>query len=248
MKLKIATYNIAHAEDEALYRQGIKQINTDQLADFIYDQDLDICALNEVDWNCKRSEYINEAYCITKRLGERSGVKYHREFAASLVGVLGTASQYGNAIVSRYPMQNVRTIPVDVGVGMADHHEPRAILAVDFEIDGKMLTVITTHFGLRDDEQDLMMDTLRKLIQGNPHPVVLLGDFNLRPTSARYAELAAMLKDTSVDSASPLSFPSHEPSVKIDYIFTSDSISATNVRTESVQYSDHLPLLADIEW
>lgn len=246
--LKIATYNIAHAEDQVSYRQGIYRMDTDQLADFILEQDLDICALNEVDWNCKRSGYIHEAYLMAKRLTEKTGVKYYFEYAASLVGILGPHSQYGNAIISRYPMQNVRKIPVDIGVGMAEHHEPRVILAADFEIDGKMLTVITTHFGLLADEKALMLEKLRELIPSNPYPVVLLGDFNVRPNSEYYPELTALLKDTSPDPALPLSFPSHAPSAKIDYIFVSESLRASNAHVEPVQYSDHLPLLADIEW
>lgn len=246
--LKIATYNIAHCEDDAAYRQGVHKIDTDQIADFILEQNLDICALNEVDWNCKRSGYIHETYLIAKRLTEKTGVKYYGEHAASLVGILGPHSQYGNAIISRYPMTNVRKLPVDVGIGMAEGHEPRVILAADFEIDGKMLTVVTTHFGLRHDEKLLMLQMLRELIPSNPYPVVLLGDFNVRPSSEYYPELTALLKDTSENPELPLSFPSHQPSCKIDYIFTSASLTSSNVRVCPVQYSDHLPLLCDLAW
>ena len=248
MQLKIATYNILHGVDYVPYKNGTTRINLEQIADVIGAQNVDICGLNEVDWNCKRSEYLNEPYQIAKHLTEKTGVKYHWAFAAGLMNHHGPGSQYGNAIVSRYPMQNVREISIDAGVGRGGGYEPRSLLVVDMEIDGKMLTVMNSHFGLTDKEKRIVIEKLRELIPANPYPVVLMGDFNFWPTEEYYADIAALLKDTSEDPALPLTFPSTEPNSKIDFIFTSESLKTSNVRVEPVLYSDHLPLLCDITW
>ena len=234
-----------------------RELRPDNIADVIFRNDVAICGLNEVDWNCKRTDYLNEPYLIAKELTARTGVKHHWAFAAGLEGYHGPCAQYGNAIVSRYPIVSTRVVhvaaheidPANPKTQAAKgNFERRALLIADLDVEGKPLTVMSTHFGLNDVEQARMMDVLREVIPSNPHPVVLLGDFNLRPTSARYAEIAALLKDTSSDPALPLSFPSYNPSVKIDYVFTSESIVTENPRTEQIEHSDHLPVFATMEW
>lgn len=125
--LNVATYNILHAMDYPSYVKGETDINPDHIADFIYDNKIEICGLNEVDINCDRSsgfrmsDYYkggsNQPKYIAEVLTERTGEQYYWAFGPALEGALaaahsGSISMYGNAVISKYPILSVRNIQV----------------------------------------------------------------------------------------------------------------------------------------
>lgn len=259
MKLNIGSYNIWHGQNYALYRaKSETEIRPDNLADVLYRNDIAICGLNEVDWNCKRSDYLNEPYMIAKELTARTGVKHYWAFAAGLDGYHGKGAQYGNALVSRYPIVSTRELHVSVHEidpanprtqAAKGNFERRALLIAELDVEGKPLTVITTHFGLQPTEQVKMMDTVESLVKEITTPIIFMGDFNITyKTEAIYPRIAAIFKDTSADPALPLTFPSTGANRKIDFIFTDKNIVTENPRVEQVMHSDHLPLFVTMEW
>ena len=168
MKLNIGSYNIWHSQNYALKLEKEEfQIAPDNIADVLVRNDVVICGLNEVDWNCKRSEYTNQPYLIAKEMTARTGVKHYWAFAVGLDGYHGKGAQYGNALVTRYPIVSTREIPVWVHEidpsnpktqAAKGNFERRALLIAELDVEGKPLTVITTHFGLQPTEQVKMMD------------------------------------------------------------------------------------------
>ena len=110
-----------------------------------------------------------------------------------------------------------------------------------------VLTVLICHFGRNPEEQRVALDTIRTELSDMTEPTVLMGDFNLPPHSEYYSPLAAMLRDTAEPPALPLTFPSEDPTCKIDYLFVSDSVIAHNVTVPDTQQSDHRPYFAEIE-
>ena len=257
MKLKIASYNIWHGQNYAKKLEDQYEMCLDKIADYMVDNDIAICGMNEVDANHKRSGFVNEPETICNMLMYKTKQPYYSAFGVGLAGYHHLGSLYGNAIVSRYPLENVRV--VHVSVHEIDENDPktqaakggwerRAIVMADVSVEGKPLTVMTAHFGLQFEERVKMMDTVEELVKEIKNPIVFMGDFNTTPGSDIYKRIAAIFKDTSEDPEVPLTFQSMNPRAKIDYIFTSEDIKASDVETVPLTWSDHLPLQATIEW
>jgi endonuclease/exonuclease/phosphatase family metal-dependent hydrolase len=107
-------------------------------------------------------------------------------------------------------------------------------------------------------------------------PAVLLGDMNCVPPEARVRHAFADEPETDMrtdqtisilrgipglsEVAGPVvpsdneaawhSFPAHAPNRRLDYIFHSEAMPLSKARTERTDppLSDHLPLIADLEW
>ena len=247
MKLQIGTYNIVHALHYAEELAGNpKVIDPEGLADVIAEGGAVICGLNEVDVNAKRSQWTHAPFQIAERLRALTGERYYWAYAPAMHGFSGGgASQYGNAIVSKYPLKTVRVTPVDGGVGK----EIRSILTVTLEAEGKMLTVIVTHFGFGRADVDRMLELLKAEIDASEYPVILMGDFNLGADQWEYDTLASWLKDScAADPFMPKTFPSDKPRGKIDFIFASPALNPAEPRVIASRHSDHLPLFATVEW
>ena len=241
MKLKIGTFNIQHGRNHARYlHECVEYIDLDGVADIIREHGIAICGLNEV--RCQTGDgYCNQAQVIADKLG------YHCFFAPAIAIQNGT---YGNAIVSQYPIRSARAIPIPSPTENRTgtyRYEDRVLLVAEVEIEHTVLTVLICHFGRNPEEQRVALDTIRTELSDMTEPTVLMGDFNLPPHSEYYSPLAAMLRDTAEPPALPLTFPSEDPTCKIDYLFVSDSVIAHNVTVPDTQQSDHRPYFAEIE-
>ncbi|ASK31166.1 AP endonuclease [Chryseobacterium sp. T16E-39] len=88
---------------------------------------------------------------------------------------------------------------------------------------------------------------VRKGIDESPYPVILVGDFNSVPNSYEYYHLGKGLKDAFVESGrgSATSFHDYKFPIRIDYVFTSQSIQPLSYKVDrSVRISDHYPVIA----
>ncbi|AYN00889.1 endonuclease/exonuclease/phosphatase family protein [Chryseobacterium sp. 3008163] len=89
---------------------------------------------------------------------------------------------------------------------------------------------------------------IRKAVDRSPYPVILAGDFNSVPNSWEYYNLGRNLDDAFVEAGngSSTSFHDYKFPLRIDYIFTSKSITALNYKVDySVKLSDHYPVIAE---
>ncbi|WP_418122056.1 endonuclease/exonuclease/phosphatase family protein [Chryseobacterium sp. PTM-20240506] len=88
---------------------------------------------------------------------------------------------------------------------------------------------------------------VRKGIDDSPYPVILVGDFNSVPNSYEYYHLGKGLKDAFVEAGrgSATSFHDYKFPIRIDYVFTSESIQPLSYKVDrSVRISDHYPVVA----
>ena len=246
MKLQIGTYNVMHSQVHEADLRGVKVIDPEGIADVIAANGAVICGLNEVDVNAKRSFFTHTPFQVAERMRALTGERYYWAYGPAVHGHSGGGdSHYGNALISKYPIKKVRTVPVDAGVGM----EPRAILVATVDVDGKRLTVLCTHFGFGRPDVDLMLKCVKEEIDASEYPVVLMGDFNIGADQAEYDLLASWLVDSATeDQFLPKTFPSDAPRGKIDFIFASPSLHPDNARISNTLHSDHLPLFATIEY
>jgi len=224
-------------------------ISTERIARVIARYNPDIIALQELDVGRLRSGRMDQTDLIARKLE----MKYHFNPAFRWKD-----EQYGNAILSRYPMALIKSgsLPKVAGNGKS---EDRGALWVSIEFEGKKIHVFNTHLSLWPKERVLQAEALlsEEWLQ-HPDcqgPVILCGDFNALPRSAVYRRISKRLHDsqTALAGHRPRStWFGHYPISRIDYVFIDDSFHVHSIlvpRTDLDKIaSDHLPLITELDF
>jgi endonuclease/exonuclease/phosphatase family metal-dependent hydrolase len=208
----------------------------------------DIVALQELDVGRRRTNHVDQAHEIARRLEMT-----HHFHAALQV----EEERYGDAILTCYPERLVKSGPLP-GYPRMRGLEPRGALWVEVEIDGRPVQIINTHLGLVPREQQLQAQHLAGTAWlEHPDcrwPAILLGDFNATASSLVYRTLTQRLQPARrlARRKQPSStFPSPLPVLRIDHHFVSPGIQVQDVFAPfdplSRVASDHLPLVMDFE-
>ena len=237
MKLRIMSFNTQHCLNCQTNRIDFKAF-----ARVINDLGADIVGLQEIRGiGRNREEYDDQ----TGILAELTGM--HGYFARAIS--FGGVDPFGNALLSRYPIENVSVIPIpDPEVRrFKGYYETRCVLKAKISAEGG-LNVLVSHFGLNPDEHENAVETVEKVIDSAG--TVLMGDFNMRPDNPLLDPVRAKLTDTACrfDAwENGFTFPSWKPDKKIDYIFTSGDVNVIRAEIPACVVSDHRPYVADIE-
>ncbi|WP_348681564.1 endonuclease/exonuclease/phosphatase family protein [Alteromonas mediterranea] len=154
---------------------------------------------------------------------------------------------YGNAILTRYDvLSNDR---VDVS---QSGRQPRNVQIVELKTEKTPLTVVNTHKGLKKLERrsqfSLLHEHLSQRLKEKQTLLVLAGDFNeWQFFSKAFKGLNSLLFQQKVGAT----FPSHFPVFSLDRVWVTDDIKVKACRklknAKTRVYSDHLPVLIDIE-
>ena len=239
MQLRIMSFNTQHCLNY-LTRQG----DFERMAEAILECKADIVGLNEM-YNLGSPTHP-ELLKQTEKLAQLTGLSYHY-FACALDFYQGIPIQYGNGILSRYPILSAETIPVDEPAdrSLCPHYEPRCVLKATIDA-GSKITVMTTHFGLAPAEQDCAVNTVMRAMEREK--CILMGDFNVLPDNPVLAPIRDQMKDCAdLFEAEKLSFPSDQPDRKIDYLFLSQDITPLAADIPAIIASDHRPHTALID-
>ncbi len=245
MNIRVGSYNIFHGENKPLFlAEGTRVIDLAATAQTIAALGVDLCGLNEVRNQSMTPGLCNQAEEIAKHLG------WHYAFAKA---INITGGEYGNALVSRYPIRRFSAVPVVTSPEERavetdqTHFEDRVLLIADIQVEDRILTVMICHFGLRKPEVKKAIQVISSQLKEIHTPVVLMGDFNITPDTAFYDSLAALLTDTmSRDPRENLTFSHQDPKIKIDYIFAGNGVQAKDAQVHPIGISDHRPVTADI--
>ena len=233
--LRLLTYNIRHAENEA------GQINVKALADFILKQDPDVVALQEVDSVCGRSNKLD----IAAELGKLTGMYYYFGKAMNYDG-----GGYGEALLSRLPIEKISTISLPIQPDKK--REPRAAIeAILVTKEGKRFKFITTHLDHLQDETDRLMQTnyLAEKYAAETIPFIIGGDLNAKPGEKALLPLLGITNYPDKDKML-FTFPSGTPDKKIDYFLLSKNHPWKCTRFDVLpekQISDHRPVIMEIK-
>jgi endonuclease/exonuclease/phosphatase family metal-dependent hydrolase len=229
--LKVMSYNIHHGADAAEVNQ------LDNIARFIQSSGADLVGLQEVDSVCRRSGNVDQM----KRLGELTGLHYvfvrHRAY---------DGGAYGQGILSRYPVADVRNDRVTLLTGS---NGSTALLSVRVSLPGeKEVTFASVHFALDSASRMVQANETVNYLQVRGLPVILTGDLNTLPTNPDVQRLLEVYKET--DTKNLLTFPVDPAVKKIDYILVSKEhlkkVKAYRV-FNGVKLSDHLPVMATVQ-
>lgn len=226
----LTTFNVQHCKDYVN-----KVIDFDLISNAIKKTNPDIVSLNEVFGEGSTPMFGNQPQILSQKLN----MYYYFGKAITI-----SKGNYGNAILSKYPIENPITIKIpDPIVKDEDaYYETRCIIKA--KING--LTVLCTHIGLAKSEAKNAVKTLIETIKDIEGPYVIMGDFNMQPDNEILKPLFALTNDTLENIFTP-TFPSIDPRIRIDYILTSKDIIIEDSNVINVVASDHLPVTAKIK-
>lgn len=92
-------------------------------------------------------------------------------------------------------------------------------------------------------------DMTRPLLDNSPYPEIMACDMNDVPSSYAYWQLRGDRKDAFLEKGFGVgrTFLTLAPTLRIDYILANDRFEVTQFKIGQQQYSDHLPLIADLK-
>jgi len=220
-----------------------RRYRPERIAETIAHCQPDLVLLQEVDEGASRSNHHRQV----DWLGDALGLP-HRAYQANVR--LRQGGHYGNAILSRFPLQDVRDLDLTVPL-----KKPRRALIAHcrLHVDGHVRTmlVFNFHLGLAGYERVIQLRRfLNSEVLKHSHqdtPVVAAGDFNdVWGTLGR-----RLLLPVGFQSAARRikTFPAILPVRPLDRIFFRGDLQLDHSfasRTKTAQYaSDHLPMVAD---
>jgi endonuclease/exonuclease/phosphatase family metal-dependent hydrolase len=241
MRIRIITYNI-HKCIGGLDRR----YDPARVVATIAHHAPDVVLLQEVDSLVARSNHHHQV----DLLGDLLGLRHRAYFGNARVRGGG---EYGNAVLSRYPILDARNIDLTVPPKKrrgALHAKLRVRLS-----SGRLRTlhVYDLHLGLSGIERKIQ---LRRFFDSHPFatldpraPIVLGGDFNdVWGTLGRKLFAPVGFRGTTRVMAT---FPAYAPMRALDAVYVRGAVHLVGVERSRFELarraSDHLPLVADVE-
>lgn len=251
ISIKVMSFNIAHG----LGMDGI--VDLEKTASVIEDSCAHVIGLQEVDrFFSDRSSFMDQVDWLSERLGMHAAFGANLDVEPALEDQ--PRRQYGNAILSKYPIkysENHSLTPVNSDFGT---NEPRGILEAVVEVKGKHIHVFNTHLALKEEELQVNIGELLDISgKRSKLPRLVLGDFNAPPQHPHIQKLNghysdAFLKMKRGDAYTyPAPYKNEEtgeifnPATRIDYIFSCSQLEVIQSAIMHTDVSDHLPIMAD---
>ncbi|MGV3539907.1 MAG: endonuclease/exonuclease/phosphatase family protein [Rufibacter sp.] len=234
--LRVMSYNIHHCNPLS----KPKVIDVDAIVATIKSQTPDLVALQEVDVNTKRSGSIHQAQVIAEKLG------MHYFFGKALEYDGG---EYGVAILSKFPLEETRVVPLPVKEGTKA--EPRAVAFATVKLSKNRKIIFgSTHLDEKGNPENrlLQLEALGRIRFEQKLPFIIAGDFNATPGSESIQRLDVLFQRTCQDC--PPTFPITNSTKAIDFIAFSPAEKfsvATHQVVQETYASDHLPIVSVIE-
>jgi len=199
--IKVLSYNILGG------RTTKGDLNLDAVAKVINDTKPDFVAMQEVDFKVNRSK----KYDLVTELGWRT--KMAPLFARAMYYDGG---EYGEGILSRFSFISTRNVALPALKGQ----EPRAAAEIVVELASKdTIAFVGTHFAHEGNAgREIQAKKINEVFSKNKYPTILAGDLNAVPGSGPINTLEKIWTST-YDKKNPVfTFPSDNPSKKIDYV------------------------------
>ncbi|MGH7926799.1 MAG: endonuclease/exonuclease/phosphatase family protein [Candidatus Binatia bacterium] len=228
--LTVASYNI----HQCIGRDG--QWHPGRVARVLQELEADIVGLQEVH---SRPGGSKESYQM-KYLADVTGFE-----AVGGTTMQRANSEYGNVLLSRHPIKNVRRLDLSVR-----GHEPRGALDAEVQYGSKVIRVIVSHLGLGLlERRHQMRNLLEALDSDESKPCVLLMDHNewlpwgpvIRWCNDRFCETRRAVK----------TFPAVFPIFALDRIWVQPAKALVRVERyvspASRMASDHLPVRGTVD-
>jgi len=200
--IKVLSFNILHGATMK------KDFNLDVMAKVINDADPDFVAMQEVDYKTNRAQKFD----LVTELGWRT--KMSPLFARAMPYDDG---EYGEGVLSKHTFLFTRNVALPYSAG----NEPRAALEITTILpSGDTISFIGTHLDHLKENTDRIKQVkeINRVFSLNIYPTILTGDLNDVPGSEPINILEEFWM-ASYDKENPApTFPSSNPTKKIDYV------------------------------
>jgi len=222
---RILTYNLQQGVSDAQIK------NYDGQLELLREIDADIIGLQEtskIAGNCDVVRYFADKLNLYSYFGPK--------------GVTGTT---GVALLSKYPIENPRTIyhySEDID------QKQTATIEAEISIGSITYTVYVTHtYGRISTKMTLQNDVLE--MSSGKSNVIFMGDFNFRPKSEPYNLTTSVLEDSWwVKWPTGVNSLGENNSQRIDHIFLSSGTIVSDCQYITDPQSDHPAYWVDIQW
>lgn len=239
MKIKILHWNIWYKEKVENVLKVIESV------------DADVLLLQEVTDGC---EY-NDGLDVAKVIGEKTGMNYNFALAHKY-----DEHSQGNVIFSKFPIvsnSNFFIAEANEGGGYSDEARSCAVSKID--LGAKKLNLATAHSSyyhkFADGEKLNEAKRLVDFFKGKEN-LVFSGDLNSIPGSDFIGLIESELEHCGPDykeatwTTKPFSYGGFEEDKliwRLDYVFASRDVKVISSEILETEYSDHLPILVEIE-
>jgi endonuclease/exonuclease/phosphatase family metal-dependent hydrolase len=229
------------------------------IVDFIKRSDADIVCCQELTVNFKEA---NPGIDVPAEIAKACGYDYYFH-PMTIYGNSNESIQMGNGIFSKFPI-----IERDFSyVQKADPNiksfetEDRTYIEVILDIDGKQLKVGTVHLSYSTafamtEKKLAEAEKLYEIVKGNHEKFIFAADLNAKPDSPIIKKLEELFihADPNTDrptwTTKPFSYEGFEANSRdwrLDYIFTTEDINVVENKILETNYSDHLPIITEIQ-
>lgn len=277
--LTVATYNLGYlsgmTNQQAVTRdRGRLEANQARAISALQPLNLDVLALQEVDFDAHRSFNLNQQYALSEALALPFAAlavnwdKRYVPFPYWPPQAHYKAVTSGQAVLSRYPIRNNQRLVLDRVPTNPFYYNAlyldRVAQVTELDLSGQPLMVINVHLEAFDGPtRSRQTAFVRQLAEqyAETMPVLLLGDFNSDLDRAAEVEsgetpsIQILLNSPVLANSSPIqansaTFPADQPQYSLDYIFYTPATLAVRdwqVVDAAAQASDHLPVIATLE-
>lgn len=246
MILRILTYNIHRAI-------GVdREFDPDRIVRILRHHNADIALLQEVDRGHPRSDHMDLASYIARKL----------DYAYRAVGmnVHFKRGKYGNATLSRFPIGRQRNIDLTIG-NIKRRGAQHTRIEIPRNGDAPLqLDVFNIHLSLRAMIRDQQIQRLLKTADithlSPTTPCIIAGDSNdwrglLHRRIFKPAGFSCATNRHPASNRSIKTFPSFAPTGGLDKVYYRGDLALRHVARSRLKLarvaSDHLPVIADFE-
>jgi endonuclease/exonuclease/phosphatase family metal-dependent hydrolase len=243
MRLKILQWNI-------WYQEKIENI-----LKILKNADADIVCLQELTINGLWNNYKDTTKFISKKL------RLYSKFAPVQTFPEGNTSGIG--ILSKFPIKGVKIYPIQDEVMVQNFkYEKRACLSTKIQIDGKTkLKVATAQLSYTPrlkitKQKEKEIRKLLDFIKKQKENFLIAGDFNATPNSYILNKIKKYLKNCGPSYKEPTwttkpfnkqGFKANKLKWRLDYLFSTRDINIISSKIIKTNFSDHLPIIVEIE-
>ena len=246
MFLRVLTYNIHRAI-------GVdRRFRPDRVREILAHHDADVVLLQEVDEGAPRSHELD--------LAQKFAVELDYPHYAVGHNVALRKGRYGNATLSRYPIQRERNIDLTIGARKRRGCQHTTIHVQKVSGHPHEVEVFNLHLGLSARERASQIGRLvhsGEFSRLDPHRACLVGgDFNdwrsrLHPIFTEILDFRCATQRRSRSNGLMRTFPAFSPTAGLDRLYHRGPLRLLRSRvcrlTASRVASDHRPVIAEFE-
>ena len=224
--IRIATWNIHRAVG------GDGLVDHQRVISVLREISADVTALQEVAYRSADKDDVLSRYAAALEAEAIEGIT-----------LLDERGHYGNAILTRLPVQRLRRHDISIS-----GREPRGAIDLCLAGNSRDFRLVATHLGLRPGERRQQVLQLNRLFNSrSPGVDILVGDLNEWLPGSRTLRA---LRRVFGPAPAPATFPARRPMVALDRILVRPAMALGILRVHrsplARMASDHLPLVAEI--